>query len=219
MQYCGFRKTSFVRIGIIFSLALLILSLFSGSKTLADTDFKANQSDGKATQSPGDLWQPKEGRDLLGQPAPEFQGLKWLSGQSYSMASLRGHVVLIRFWLAGCPLCVDSADTLNDIYKQYSKHGLVVLGIHHPKSKDTRNADVVRQAAAVLKFDFPVAMDNQWQTINRFWLTRQRSFTSATLLIDKRGTIIWVHDGGVLGEGSPAVRSLRAKIESALAKN
>lgn len=135
------------------------------------------------------------------------------------MRQLRGKVVLIRFWLARCSYCENSAAALNDLYKRYGNSGLVVIGIHHPKSEDVKDRAVVRDAAARLGFRFPIAIDNDWSTINRFWLGgKKRSFTSASILIDKRGFVRWVHEGGVLALPPAAKRdgSAFASLDSTI---
>src|SRR5262245_41689634 len=50
-----------------------------------------------------------EGADLIGTTAPTWRGLQWLQGGPLSLEQLRGKVVLIRFWTAGCPLCTHTA--------------------------------------------------------------------------------------------------------------
>ncbi len=46
-------------------------------------------------------------------------------------------------------------------------------------------------------FEFPVALDNDWATLNEYWLDGQkRSFTSVSFLIDKKGIIRYIHPGG-----------------------
>ncbi|MGH9549063.1 MAG: redoxin domain-containing protein [Terriglobales bacterium] len=173
-------------------------------------------------------WTPREGRELIGKQAPEFIGLRWLNSEPLTMAQLRGKVVLIRFWLADCKLCENSAPALNYLYKRYGKDGLVVIGIHHPKSEAVKDPAVVQAAAHKLGFTFPIAIDNHWQTINRFWLAaRKRSYTSASLLIDRNGVIRWIHDGGTLfmpssaqasdDQGAP-FRSLEETVQRLLAE-
>lgn len=140
-----------------------------------------------------------DGSELIGTQAPEFVDLTWLNHEDLTLKKLRGKVVLIRFWLADCPLCVSSSPALNELWQKYESKGLVVIGIHHPKSKTVRDINVVRSAADGLHFTFPIAIDDKWETINSMWLHHQRrDFTSASLLIDKSGKIQWVHPGGVL---------------------
>ena len=145
----------------------------------------------------GFKYETREGLDLIGKEAPEFSGLTWLNTKPLSIRGLRGKVVLIRFWLTGCPYCTKSAPSLVEFHRKYSANGLVIIGIHHPKSKDTMSNDRVRKAADFLGFDFPIAQDMYWQTINSYWAgNKKRMFTSSSILIDKRGIIRFVHDGG-----------------------
>jgi peroxiredoxin len=188
-------------------LALGLLLLLAATTPFSSGAAKAN-------------WHPSQGQELLGSLAPEFRGLSWVQGGPIRLQQQRGKVVLIRFWLAGCPLCENSAAALNFLDKKYGKAGLVVIGIHHPKSEAVKSAEVVLDAAHKLGFNFAIAQDNDWQTINALWLgNAKRKFTSATLLIDKNGRICWVHDGGTLrmtGDGSAAYTSLDAKIRALL---
>ncbi len=149
-----------------------------------------------ACLSYGEGWQPREGAELIGKQAPEFEGLQWLNSEPLRLKDLRSKVVLIRFWLMGCPFCVNTAPALNELYEDYRNEDLVVIGVHHPKSEFARDAERVRKAAHRLGFQFPIAQDNEWKTINAFWTGVKRSFTSSTFLIDKSGAIRWVHHGG-----------------------
>ncbi len=142
-------------------------------------------------------WKTKEGLELIGTKAPSWEELKWLNTEPLNIEDLRGKVVLIRFWLAGCPLCKRTASSLVELYDKYKEDGLIVVGIHHPKSERTKDPEVVRRAAQVLGFDFPLAQDNDWKVINSYWLGgKDRSFTSVSFLVDKKGVIRFVHDGG-----------------------
>jgi peroxiredoxin len=139
----------------------------------------------------------REGDELLGKPAPQLQDLTWLNSPALSMKDLRGHVVLIRFWLIDCPYCKSTAPALNYLYDKYGKQGLVVIGVHHPKSDAARDLDRVRKGAGELGFKFPIATDDHWTTVNSYWLANnKRSYTSASFLIDKQGRIRWIHPGG-----------------------
>ncbi len=139
----------------------------------------------------------QEGAELIGQKAPEFQNLTWLNSPPLTIKSLRGQVVLIRFWLIDCPYCRTTAPALNYLFQKYRSRGLVVIGIHHPKSEAAHNLELVRKGAEELDFQFPLASDNQWSTVKSFWLSgHNRSYTSASFLLDKQGQICWIHPGG-----------------------
>ena len=142
-------------------------------------------------------WKPKEGLELIGTKAPSLEGLNWLNTEPLNIEDLKGKVILIRFWLVGCPLCEHTAPALVELYNKYKNDGFAVIGIHHPKSEETKDPDLVRRAMKVFDFDFPVAQDNDWKVINAYWLGgKKRSFTSSSILIDKNGIIRFVHDGG-----------------------
>jgi len=147
--------------------------------------------------SQNDNWQPKEGGELIGKRAPSFEGLKWLNTDPLQIEDLRGKVVLIRFWLVGCPFCVNSAPSLVDFYDKYQDNDFVIIGIHHPKSEAAKDPGLVLRKAKAFGFEFPIAQDNDWKVINAYWLgDEKRSYTSSSFLIDKKGVIRFVHDGG-----------------------
>lgn len=142
-------------------------------------------------------YESKEGMDIVGTKAPEFEGLTWLNTAPFTIEELRGKVVLIRFWLVGCPYCMRSAPSLVEFYENYSDKGFVVIGIHHPKSEQAKDNKLVKKQAEAFGFKFPIAQDSEWKTINSYWLGgKKRSFTSSSILIDKNGIIRFVHDGG-----------------------
>ena len=142
-------------------------------------------------------YKPKDGVDIIGTKAPEFEGLTWLNSEPLTIDDLEGKVVLIRFCLVGCPFCINSAPSLVEFHKKYADKGLVIIGVHHPKSEQTKNNELVKKQAKVFGFEFPIAQDLEWRTINSYWLGgKKRSFTSSSILIDKNGIIQFVHDGG-----------------------
>lgn len=168
-------------------------------------------------------WEPREGKELIGRAAPGLFGLKWLNVNPIEMDDLKGRVVLIRFWLTGCPFCINTAPSLNELYQKYRDEGLFIIGIHHPKSEMARDPELVTKAAKTLGFRFPIALDNDWKVINRYWLGgNKRSYTSSSFLIDKQGVIRFIHDGGEFyrsetnKEANSAYTTLDLKIQELL---
>jgi peroxiredoxin len=162
-------------------------------------------------------WAPDEGGALVGTRAPEWRGLTWLSGGPLSLAALRGRPVLLRFWTDGCPFCRHTAPALNELWKKYGKRGLVVVGVHHPKSEAARDPKVIREAARGLGFEFPIATDPSWATVQAYGVgTTFQRFTSVSFLIDGDGVIRWVHDGGEYQLGDPAGRALTDTLDRLL---
>lgn len=153
-------------------------------------------------ERPGPQWTPSEGASLIGTRAPDWRGIEWIQGGPLALSDLRGKVVLLRFWLVGCPYCTRSAPALRVLSEKYLDRGLVVVGLHHPKSDAARDPDTVARAARALGFKFPIGLDNQWKSIRAYGVgdVFQR-FTSVSFVIDRDGIIRFVHDGGEFHTG------------------
>jgi peroxiredoxin len=135
--------------------------------------------------------------DGVGTRAPEWGKHAWLNSPPLTLAQLKGKVVLVRWWTDGCSLCAATAPALNDLHRRCASRGLVVIGMYHPKPPRDETPEAVAGAARKLGFAFPIALDNDWATLRRWWLsTGDRSYTSVTFLIDRQGIIRAVHLGG-----------------------
>lgn len=166
------------------------------------------------------------GSALLGRPAPEWGPRSWVQGGPLSLAELRGRVVLVRFFMSSeCPLCRATAPALNELHREFGAAGLVVVGMFTPKPKPRPTPlDEVRGYVEAYGFRFPVAVDDDWSALRALWLDRvpDATFTSSSLLIDKRGIVRHVHPGGTFardGAGDKARRdyeALRAAVETLL---
>lgn len=135
-----------------------------------------------------------EGADLIGRPAPPFAVGGWLNGEP----DPAGRALLVRMWTVGCTNCRDSAATLQRLHERYGPRGLLVVGVHHPKSPRALKDPVVRRQAAEWGMTFPIAQDRDWRAVKSWWLTRPRTYTSASILVDHKGIIRHVHPGGSL---------------------
>jgi peroxiredoxin len=159
-----------------------------------------------------------EGADVIGTRPEGWQVRDWLNSEPLALEALRGKVVLVRWWTApGCAFCESSAPALNEFWKRYRDRGLVVVGLYHHKSEDPFRLTEVKRQAARFGFEFPVAVDPDWNTLRRWWLEKHdRGWTSVTFLLDQHGVIRHVHPGGAFFEGEPGYDLLKQKIESLL---
>ena len=66
--------------------------------------------------------------DETGQPAPRFRA-KTTSGDQFNNASVKGKVVLFEFWTSWCKYCENEASLVDDIAKEFSDKGLIVLAV------------------------------------------------------------------------------------------
>ena len=139
----------------------------------------------------------KEGDELIGKPAPEWEKLEWMNSQPLELSELADKVVLIRWWTETCPFCSRSAPALNEFHDTFKDKGLVVIGMYHPKPPGPRRQSALEKAVKQLGFEFPIALDMDWRTLRGYWLAKgKHRWTSVSFLIDKRGKIRYIHPGG-----------------------
>jgi peroxiredoxin len=146
---------------------------------------------------------------LLGEPVPDWPAKpvdQWVQGGPLSLASLRGHVVLLRFFTGQeCPYCSATAPALNAFHREFAPRGLVVVGLYTPKPRPRPvPMEEARAQTAAYGFSFPVAIDADWGALRKLWLDRVQDagFTSASLLLDREGRLRHVHPGGAFAEDS-----------------
>ena len=158
---------------------------------------------------------------LIGQPAPGWKLEHWFNSEPLALQDLRGKVVLVRWFMGpSCPFCSATAPALNRFDEEYRGRGLVVIGVYHHKDPEPLDVETVRGYVEHYQFRFPVAVDPDWQTLKRWWLDgHERSWTSVSFLIDRRGVIRHVHLGGKLAPDTDDFRVMRAKIEALLAED
>lgn len=158
------------------------------------------------------------GEELLGRPAPELTVSHWTNSEPLTLAGLRGKVVLVRWWTApGCPFCAATAPSLNALHERYADRGLVVIGLYHHKSASPLDPARVARLAEDFGFRFPLAIDEGWETLRRWWLDEgERRWTSVSFLLDREGVVRWVHPGGEYPPGSEDYAELVAAVEALL---
>jgi thiol-disulfide isomerase/thioredoxin len=126
--------------------------------------------------------------------APALRGRRWLGtgGRDVTPDDLRGRVVLLHFWTAGCVNCLRVLDELADLE---ARHGdaLTVLGVHSPKFPHEAQPEAVDAAVRRYGVRHPVLDDAElvaWDAYAaRAWPT--------LVLVDPRGYVV----AQVTGEG------------------
>src|ERR671924_605478 len=84
--------------------------------------------------------------------APELVGRGgWLNtgGDQYSLADLRGRIVILDFWTFCCINCLHVLDELRPLEEKYADV-LVIIGVHSPKFEHEK--DPAALAAAVERY-------------------------------------------------------------------
>jgi thiol-disulfide isomerase/thioredoxin len=158
---------------------------------------------------------------IVGKPAPAWDLATWFNGPPRRIEDLRGQVVLVRWFMSSeCPYCSATAPSLIELHDSYADRGLTVVGMYHHKSEGPLVVDDVRSLVTDhYRFRFPVAIDDDWKTLKRWWLdAHPRSWTSMSFLVDRGGTVRYVHLGGEYATDSADYRQMKAWIEELLAE-
>jgi peroxiredoxin len=155
---------------------------------------------------------------LIGTQARGWDLTDWINSKPLTLKDQRGKVVLVRWWTGdGCPFCAATAPALKAFHARYSSQGLLVVGVYHHKGRGPLKPEAVKQCVQDFGFPFPVAVDPEWRTLKRWWLTgSERQWTSVTFLIDRKGVIRHIHPGGSYVKGDKAYQTMQAKIEELL---
>jgi thiol-disulfide isomerase/thioredoxin len=125
-------------------------------------------------------------------PAPEFTGTgRWFNSPPLTLASLRGHVVLIDFWTYTCINCIRTLPQLEAWDRAYRRDGLVIVGVHTPEFSFEHDAGNVARAIRADGIRYPVVQDNAYGT----WKAWGNEYWPAEYLIDARGHVRHVHFG------------------------
>ncbi len=136
------------------------------------------------------------GHALGGGAAPEFAGGgPWFNtnGQPLSLNALRGRVVAVDVWTAGCINCLNTLPYVKQWYARYRGQGFVVVGVHTPEFDHERVPQYVRDAIVRLGIAYPVVLDNDY----KIWRAYRNNYWPTIYVIDKRGQIRYSH----IGEG------------------
>lgn len=86
-------------------------------------------------------------------PAPEF-ALRTLEGDTVTLASLRGKVVLLNFWATWCPPCRVEMPWFERLARERAADGFVVVGA----SMDRGTPDVLRWFVDEKRITYPVGV-------------------------------------------------------------
>jgi thiol-disulfide isomerase/thioredoxin len=109
---------------------------------------------------------------LLDQPLirmPEFGSGQWLNtARPLNRSILRGRVVLVDFWDYTCLNCLRTLPYVKAWYGRYAELGLAIIGVHAPEFTFARQQGQIEEALDRLAIRYPVLLDNEYQTWDRF---------------------------------------------------
>ena len=123
-------------------------------------------------------------------PAAEFS-LQSRAGEAVSLSSLKGQVVLINFWATWCGPCRKEMPLLEQIQKKYAPLGFTMLGVN--VEEDTRLMDTFLREVPVT---FPILLD----PANGVSKLYNVSAMPSTVIVDRKGTVRFIHQGYLPGD-------------------
>jgi thiol-disulfide isomerase/thioredoxin len=140
--------------------------------------------------------------NMEGKPAPALEETEWLGEKPPTLASLRGHPVMLFFWAHWCSDCKGEIPILADLLKKYGPRGLVLIGPTRRYGYAAGGEDATPAAeklyiekihqqyyGALPGMSVPVSAAN--------FLTYGSSTTPTIVLIDARGVVRFYHPGAL----------------------
>ena len=177
------------------------------SDTTATTDPTAEPS------GPVETPTPKVFSDVAGEVgslAPDLSGISgWINTDEFTLASLRGEVVLVDFWTYTCVNCLRTLPYLREWHEKYADLGLNIVGVHTPEFEFEKDFDNVLAAVEQHDLGWRMAQDNDFRT----WRSYNNRYWPAKYLIDHEGVIRYRHFGeGRYDETEEWIRDLLEEI-------
>jgi peroxiredoxin len=106
------------------------------------------------------------------------------NGEMVALSDYRGELVLIDFFFAGCPPCIEILPGLNNLYRKYRDQGLQIIGISIIDTKKT--LEYFRERHGI---NYPLLLGNH--DVGTVYKITQ---VPALYLIDKIGKILLHHE-------------------------
>ena len=142
----------------------------------------------------------------LGKPAPDYRTAS-LSGDSVSLAQMRGRVVLLNVWATWCHPCREEIPVLQALHERYASAGLNLVGV----SVDARGEeDTIREFANDFNMTYPLWLDPDERVQSTFLAIG----VPATFLIDRNGILRWRHVGPVRSSDATLMRELERALRT-----
>jgi thiol-disulfide isomerase/thioredoxin len=154
---------------------------------------------------------------LEGKPAPVLEANEWLGPKPPSLASLRGHAVLLFFWAHWCSDCKAEVAILAHVKKTFASRGLVLIGptrlYGYVAGGEDASPAVEKRYIQQVRSQYYADLADMPAPLSAANLLHYGASTTPTLvLIDGAGMVRYYHPGAV----SEAELSLR--IQSILTK-
>lgn len=144
--------------------------------------------------------------ELAGRTAPNFI-LEDLEGEYVELTQEIGEgPVLLSFWATWCKPCLEEMTELKEIYKEYKEKGFKILAI---STDNERTVAKVKPLVSSKGYSFPILYDTNSE-VSRIYYARAVPYT---VLIDKKGAIVYTHMGYMRGDENVVRNKVKELIE------
>jgi len=138
---------------------------------------------------------PKTSTVLQGQPAPNFELTGFngeYDGKRFSLADMRGQVVVLNFWASWCIECEKEAGLLEQAWRDYQGRGVWFIGVDY--------LDIDTEGLAYME-RFNITYPNGPDIGSRIYQDYRSTGVPETFFIDKEGMIRHVQIGPIVSQG------------------
>ena len=110
------------------------------------------------------------GANLTGRHAPDLVFPTGLNGlpSGGRLSQFRGSVVLLKFWIHNCPICLSQMPRIQQTYDRWREFGLEVVTVVHRV-----NAAKVQGLLTAKRWTFPVSLDPEGRLGTRYRVRRR----------------------------------------------
>ncbi|MBM3150479.1 MAG: redoxin domain-containing protein, partial [Chloroflexi bacterium] len=119
----------------------------------------------------------------IGDIAPDFT-LETTDDQTVTLSQLRGKNVMLNFWVAACPACLEELPYLQTVYNKLPKDKIEILAVNAGERDK-----LVQYEAQRMKLTFPVLIDPDGKVCKSYGRG-----SPTTFFIDSDGIIIEIVD-------------------------
>lgn len=138
-----------------------------------------------------------------GTTAPQF-ATKTVSGQSLTLKSLRGKVVLIDYWATWCGPCRHATPTMQALHKKFYKQGLRVVGMSLDDSTTLSHVKPFMR-----KYGMTYAVAASPAANRKAAIAYRVDGIPSQYLIDKHGIVRWSQAGYSPTEGAELTQMIK----------
>lgn len=125
--------------------------------------------------------------------------------KKFDPESIKGKVVLVDIWGSDCPPCRLAMPKMNSIYLNLRKSNFVILGINVDE-----NDDDIKYFLQEYKIDYPLLDDRKHALVQTLGV----EMMPTSFLIDKKGTVRYIHKGFKNSDGPVIEKQIKALVRA-----